>query len=99
LSGDCEHPATINTAAVASQTRLMRLAEIANCTPVQTTTVISAENRVGLTFVTVKVGNPANGRRAEDVQCLVLDPVPPRAAADEAAAEVTGPSLGRRCGS
>jgi clan AA aspartic protease len=26
---------------------------------------------VGLTFVKVKVGNPANGHRAEEVQCLV----------------------------
>jgi len=26
---------------------------------------------MGLTFVTVKVGNPANGHRAEEVQCLV----------------------------
>ena len=26
---------------------------------------------MGLTFVTVKVGNPANGRRAEQVRCLV----------------------------
>lgn len=26
---------------------------------------------MGLTFVKVKVGNPANGRRAEEVNCLV----------------------------
>ena len=26
---------------------------------------------MGLTFVTVKVGNPANGQRAEEVACLV----------------------------
>ena len=26
---------------------------------------------MGLTHVSVKVGNPANGRRAEDVRCLV----------------------------
>ena len=26
---------------------------------------------MGLTFVKVTVGNPANGRRSEDVQCLV----------------------------
>jgi hypothetical protein len=26
---------------------------------------------MGLTFVTVKVGTPANGRHAEEVQCLV----------------------------
>jgi clan AA aspartic protease len=26
---------------------------------------------VGLTFVTVRVGNPANGRQAEEVKCLV----------------------------
>ena len=26
---------------------------------------------MGLTFVKVKVGNPANGRRAEEVSCLV----------------------------
>jgi hypothetical protein len=26
---------------------------------------------MGLTFVNVRVGNPANGHRAEDVRCLV----------------------------
>jgi clan AA aspartic protease len=30
-----------------------------------------SRERMGLTFVTVKVGNPANGRQAEEVQCLV----------------------------
>jgi clan AA aspartic protease len=43
----------------------------ANYTPAQMTMVISAEKGMGLIFVTVKVGNPANGRGAEEVQCLV----------------------------